>query len=266
MNRHLPSEKLSRKENVEAASGPPSQKEGNSFKRLKISQIFLPLLLINGLLGVVNMLIYLFVRRNSDPTSPPSVLYDLIAVDAESNLPTWYNSSLWFTLGIVALFIYFLAKSDSHKLPKMKPALLLAIVAFSAAFDEFAQIHERLGELGDALARNLPMAVNIKWTIPGLILAAIISISLFRFVWNLPRRARQGIFLGAAIFLTGAIAVEIFSSFWLERFGTDAYYQVYLALEEFLEMTGVSMALASLVSVIKCNPKQGCFRLSQGDD
>lgn len=239
-----------------------SQEERADFKHLKISPSFLVLLGFICLLALAHIVVYLFVRTSDDPVSAPYILHRLVAVDGESNLPTWYNSFLWLILGLLALFISVLPEPDPKRAKKLKQGgRLLAFVAIAASIDEIAQVHETFSHLTNILLKDVPVLLNIKWTIPGLLVAFVIGIFLLSFVWQFPKKISRSIFIGGAIFLSGAVGVEILTIFWSDRFGLDGYYNLFTVIEESMEMAGLAFALSAFLSAIEYNVKEGTFRL-----
>ena len=80
---------------------------------------------------------------------------------------------------------------------------------------------------------------------------------------SLPRRALIGILLGGALFLVGAVGVEslngrhLATSDWI----IDNRYIYTTMLEELLEMSGIAVALAALISLFQHDARSGHHRL-----
>lgn len=81
----------------------------------------------------------------------------------------------------------------------------------------------------------------------------------------LPRRALIGILLGGALFLMGAVGVEslngrhLAASDWI----VDNRYIHTTMLEELLEMSGLAVALAALISLFQHDARSGHHRLDR---
>lgn len=79
----------------------------------------------------------------------------------------------------------------------------------------------------------------------------------------LPRRALIGILLGRALFLVGAVGVEslngrhLAASDWM----VDNRYIYGTMLEELLEMIGIAVPLAALISLFQHDSRSGHHRL-----
>ena len=178
-------------------------------------------------------------------------------VGREYNMATWYNSGLWLVLGVLAAGI-----------AVARPAFrrswwLLALVALFASVDEYLEVHERLDLPGGRLAEHLPVDLGFTWVLLGAPIALVVGLALLRLVFSLPRRATLGILLGAALFLVGAIGVETLNGLILagnDMIVTNAY--IYSTMgEELLEMSGVAVSLAAVVSLIQHDASRGVMRL-----
>ncbi|WP_416192545.1 hypothetical protein [Neisseria sp. CCUG12390] len=183
-------------------------------------------------------------------------LYRFSGVNVESSLPTWYTSSLWLMMAVVSLMIAVLGR---NKPVFWRGGLLLAAVSLSASLDEIAQVHESLALFGQlalgSIQSNIPVLAHFLWVVPGLIVSTLVGLSLVNFIRQLPSKAARGIVASAAIFLTGALGMEILSGLWAYRFGENIYYQLLVTIEEGMEMTGITVALVSLLSVIRFRPQ-----------
>src|SRR5690606_4926639 len=109
----------------------------------------------------------------------------------------------------------------------------------------------------------LPVTIGFSWVLLGAPIALVIVLLLLRLVLSLPPRARNGLFLGGALFLAGAVAVETLNGRILV--GNDGIvnnaYIYSTMLEELLEMSGIAVAFASLLSLIQRDPVARVLRL-----
>lgn len=136
-------------------------------------------------------------------------------------------------------------------------------VTLVASVDEYLEVHERLDLPGNRLTEHFPVDIGFTWVLLEGPIALVIALLLLRLVLSLPARARNGLILGAVLFLLGALGVESMNGMVLARnehvvnnpfiYGT--------MLEELLEMSGVAVALASLLSLVQREPSQGLMRL-----
>ncbi len=167
-------------------------------------------------------------------------------VGEEYNLPTWFASGLWLILGLVAIVTLF------HATRFKLSWGTFALVAFSASIDEFVQIHERLNQVGEMLAINLGIdeLLFYMWIVPGLMIAVLVVALLLRLAIWLPSGVRGGVFAGGVVFLLGAVGFETVGGL-LYKYG---YYRMNILavhLEEWLEMIGLSIAIASVIGMVE---------------
>ena len=170
-----------------------------------------------------------------------SYLYGLAPLfdpSREANVPTWFSSSL--LLGsAVAL--------SQVRGPDRRWWLVLAAVFALASLDETANLHELLSRQA---RREFQPGFGQLWVIvlgpPALVFAAVYA----RFVQRQRREVRRPFALGAALFLGGALGVEIVEIV-LERRGSGALTVALTMLaQEVMELLGAVMLLhASLTNL-----------------
>ena len=241
---------------------PKYLKEAN-FKNIPFSKLFIPLSFIAILLISIGSVLYLFMRGNEYSDKPIFHLHRLFSPDSEANLTTWYSSALWLIFGLSGFLIAFLSRtsqeSEQHNLKW--GAIFLGCVGIYASIDETGQLHETLSYVGGILLPDLVVDVSLKWVLPGLLLALIVGFILLHFVMRLPKNIKIGVFIGATVFLIGALGIELLSLLWIYKFGMDAYYHLFVAFEELFEKMGLIIALSSLLSFVQYNSEIGIFRL-----
>lgn len=236
---------------------------GDGFKPIPLIRTFLPLLVISGIMAFLSLFTYFLIRT----TEINDAIYIFFAVEGENNFPTWFNVSLWSSFATLSFFISYFAKNDKIM---RRGGRILGLIALFASADEAIQIHEKLGDLSPLIAKYLPIHVAsnlnfVLWSIPGLLLALVVGLSMLKFILKLPKNSRIAIFTSAFLFLTGAIGFEILSGLWLVRYGLDAYYTLITVAEEFLEMSSISLAIAALISLFKYNPNLPALQLQIKD-
>jgi len=155
----------------------------------------------------------------------------LFDVDEENNLPTWFSGLL---AGITAFWLWLQASAARDAADRW--ALhwkVLAIGFFLISLDEVAGLHESVNSITDT-----------TWAIPGGILALLIGLSYFSFLWHLPTATRNMFLLAGAIFVGGAVGVEMIGAPMVE----DAMpYNLLTVVEEGMEMGGVILFLWALL-------------------
>jgi hypothetical protein len=187
----------------------------------------------------------------------PSVLAHAFDLDGESNVPTWYQSVLWFTNALAAFGL------AEQRVERSRPrtwslwALPLLFLAFSA--DEVVQIHERIGADSDVL---LPGGTRVGTAVPetGLFflilglpaLVGVIAILIAaRPALRVPPGAFARIAAGFGLFLTGAIGVDFLGNFVPEL--SPAAITL-ITIEETLEPLGATVILWGVVMALLYGP------------
>lgn len=173
------------------------------------------------------------------PGSPPLSALRWVDVNAERNIPT-----AWSVL--LLLSAAWLAATCARGTASGRGWLLVAVTAGWLAADEGLELHERLGPAGRAVAGN---ALHFAWVVPATCAAAVVGVILLARLRQQPRLVRRRLIAAGAVFLTGAIALETASGLVLQAYGPREGYIVVTAAEEWLEMTGACLLLATLVAV-----------------
>jgi hypothetical protein len=113
--------------------------------------------------------------------------------------------------------------------------------------DEASFMHELLNP---ALrpTRLLPGPLYFGWVIAGIVVTVVVSALYARFVWRLLPSVRRLFLLAAALYLGGALGVEMVSAAHAFRAGTDNLaYSLWTTVEEALEMAGVAVFVYGLL-------------------
>lgn len=186
----------------------------------------------------------------------------LFDVGREHNIPTWYASFLWASLGALALL--------AARLTTRRVAwTFLAVVAFLASIDEYAELHERLDTVGNQWAAALGWQLWFTWVIPGMVITLVIATLLTPLVWRLPTGQRRLLIIAGAVFLSGAVGVETLSGLILSHFGDQVTWHYVLAvlMEELLELLGVALAVGAVAGLFHWRSSEGVLhvRLRGGD-
>ena len=228
------------------------------FRPLSLPRIAARLIAVAVVIILVALVTLLAHQRTTGVTSQNfHTVFWYFDVGREYNMATWYNSGLWLLLGGLAAMIALAGPSFRRSW------WLLAVVALLASVDEYLEIHERFDVPGDRLAALLPFDVGFTWVLVGAPIALVIGLLLLRLVLSLPRRALIGILLGGALFLVGAVGVEslngrhLAASDWM----VDNRYIYGTMIEELLEMSGIALALAALISLFQHDAASGHYRL-----
>lgn len=163
----------------------------------------------------------------------------LFDVDEEDSFPTWYSSA---ALLLTAVTLWVNARRQ-HTLgsPLRWHWSGLAAGFLLLSIDEIAGIHETMNSLIDG-----------SWAVPGAVLAALIGGLYLMFLVRLDRKTAIQFVIGGAIFVGGAVGVELYTEPYLENDQLNTLaYNLWTAVEEGMEMSGVLIFLGALLRSMK---------------
>jgi hypothetical protein len=178
----------------------------------------------------------------------PDVPY-FFSVDGEMGVWAFLSVVIFMLAAAVHAIAGRLARPHDRGLALAFATTALILTAF--AFDDFSALHERLGDIGDAMGAALPTQLKYAWVLPGLVVAAV-CIYIF---WILMRRLsgppRRDLLVGLAIFFAAALGVETVNGLLLAAVGPDGW-QLRLGthLEEILENVGVIFILRAAARTV----------------
>jgi hypothetical protein len=167
----------------------------------------------------------------------------MLHLDGEHNLPTQFAALL--LLVNAALFVTW----SRMRFARAPMLWLLCAVAFSfLAVDELFELHERLGTVLRG-SFGFTGILHYAWILPyaagTLVLAGLALPALLR----LPRDVQMRLIGSAAVYLTGAIGMEMIGGFLLSETVHDRSslaYLVCITLEEALELAGLVLLADAL--------------------
>ena len=161
----------------------------------------------------------------------------------ENNVAAWFSSALLLTAAALLALIWATRRPGEPRRAWL--ALALLFVLLSA--DETAAMHERLIE---PLQRGLDTggtAFHYAWVIPGIAFVVVVAALCLPFLRRLPPVTRNGFLLGGALFVAGAIGLEMAMGVLLEEVGQGFLTGVTALGEETLELLGVTVFIATLL-------------------
>jgi hypothetical protein len=175
----------------------------------------------------------------------------LFDMGVEANLPTYFSSlQLLFVAALLGLIGVLRRRSgDRYALHW----LWLALIFLLLSIDEMSEIHEMSIRPMRELAPDVVTGFFYwAWVIPAMALVVVVAACYASFVFRyLPPYLRRAALLGAAVFVGGAVGVEMPEAAFVEANGLDNYtYALFVVVEEVMEMTGVLIFLAGLLRYI----------------
>lgn len=206
-------------------------------------QIFKTLLLI----VIMLCLLSLISTEVYSTTSSGGVKHIMLKfnVGQENNVPTWFSSTLYIFVSMIAFWIAFTVQS-------MKTSRFLihwygiATLGLLLSIDESSSFHELLTPATKHFINTAGFFDN-AWMIP--IAGLVIAFTILYIPWliSLPRRIAVIFITAGLLLVTGAMGFEGIGSLVLERYGADLFYHFIVAVEEGLEMVGISTAIYGLL-------------------
>ena len=166
----------------------------------------------------------------------------------EANLPTFFSAFQLLVTSLVLAVIGLARRQQSD--PVALEWLLLALIFLVMAVDETSEIHEMavrpFREFAPWLASGF---FYWAWVLPASVLVAVVAWRYAGFVFRyLPADTRSSTILGAALFVGGAIGVEMPEARYVEINGLDNFtYGMFVLAEEILEMSGVLVFLRGIM-------------------
>jgi len=167
----------------------------------------------------------------------------ILDADQEASLPTWWGILL---LLLCALASALAALAEAAPRERRYRWSLAAIFLLLSA-DEQAMAHEHLiVPLRDRF--GLGGILFYAWVVPALVAVAVLTLIYARFVLRRPPPIRNLLILSAAIFLSGALGLEMLGGWWTEnRSDTELAYQMITSVEESLEYLGASLYIYAVL-------------------
>lgn len=176
-------------------------------------------------------------------------LLALVKMDAEANLPTWFNSVLLLCCAGLALLIGSL-KRQEHDRYGWHWLGLSAVLLF-LSIDDAAGIHERVNVvLRDRI--DTGGVLFFPWLIAGISALIAFVVVFWPFVRSLPTTTRRRLVVAFALYFGAAVGLEMMEGVYNDARdgGKDLGSGMLTTLEDAMEMCGVIAAIAALSDYI----------------
>lgn len=210
---------------------------------------FSPTMVLRLLLGIIAVLLTLHLisvailalEGGMSGAAYWAVTY--FGVDSEDSLSTAYSVVMLALVAILCAHLAVMARGTQRI-----GWAFLALVFVAMSWDEGATIHERVGYLVEDAGLSGPFAYG--WLVIGIPAAVVLGAVAIVLLRSLPRRVLRRMVFAGAVFVTGAVGVEVFASS-LVGAGMEHENPLMLlltTLEEGLEMLGIALFFATLLS------------------
>ena len=184
--------------------------------------------------GFASEIAYRFLGSSFEST------VQMLSLSYEHNLPTWFSACILFSCGLALAAIASRAQRQRERHRWHWWGLSAAF--FYISLDETAEIHEHLG------LWELHGVLYFSWVVPAAAAVAVLGALYLPFLLRLPPRRRWQFILAGALYVGGALVMELPLGWWYERAGdANLVYAAIDHLEETLEMIGASLFLSALV-------------------
>lgn len=187
----------------------------------------------------------------------------LFNVNSEHNIPTLYSL---LALLFCALLLAVIAKAKKLVSDRyVNYWRALAVIFAYLSIDEAVSIHEKfINPLRDTL--NTSGFLYYAWVIPGAIFAIAVFLGFLKFINALPPKTKRLFLTGGAIFIGGAIGMELLAGahdelYTYNTFGTS----VLTSIEELMEMMGIVIFIYALLSYIRSEMNGLNVKIKIGD-
>jgi hypothetical protein len=170
-------------------------------------------------------------------------------LDAEGNIPSKY-STLQLCVAVGLLLLLFVEARRARRERAWHWLALAAVFTF-LTLDEYYSIHERLiTPMRQLLGpRNV---LEFAWVLPYAGLVAIFTAAFLRFWKDLPRPARRGMALAAAVYIGGALGMELAGSLIVTNLGWESpLYALEVVIEETMELVGIALFVLALAGLLR---------------
>jgi len=136
-------------------------------------------------------------------------------VGEERSIPTWFES-IQFLLCSILLAVVTVATKQRNDRYSLHWGVL-SIILLLLSLDEVASIHEAIGQQSERLLHYTTGltpsgAISFFWVVPGAIFAVIVLLAYLRFLANLPQTTRRLFLFAGALFVLGALGLEMLTA------------------------------------------------------
>ena len=183
------------------------------------------------------------------PIRSLGLLAQLWNPDQEQSVPTWFSS---FLLGFAAFLLWLTSQNSALAKNRASDWRGLAIVFTALCIEEIAGFHERtIMPLRELFQASGPFV--FAWVIPGFVFVVIVALRFWPFLRSLEPSLRRVILLAGAIYVGGALFMEMLGGYLGPLVGKQGYFLL-LNVEEFLEMSGSTLLITAILRYWQTQP------------
>ena len=187
-------------------------------------------------------------------SDPLELAYPIFSLSFEQNLPTWYSACLLLACGGLLVLSAFSAHKDR---PIARRFWALAIAFFWISMDEVVGVPEAASWLFETSGW-----LYFGWVIPAAAVVTLFGVYQIKLLRALPRRVSLQFIAAGAIYVGGALVMELPLGYWAESNGSDnLVYAMIDLVEESFEILGASLFLAALIEHLETRHSAITLRL-----
>ena len=159
----------------------------------------------------------------------------LLSLNGDQNVPTWYSSCMLFVCAGLLAIIAAATPANGYKFHWA----ILSIIFLYLSADEAASIHEKAGSLL-ATFINTGDFSHYLWVLLYGPLVVVFALAYRGFLSRLPPNARRLFFTAGLLYVGGALGMEVVDGLYAVSYGRSSFgYFLLTQVEEVLEMLGV---------------------------
>lgn len=188
-------------------------------------------------------------------------LVNLFYVDEEKNIPSLFSTLLLLCSASLLAIIAILKNREDN--PDTSKWAILAGGFLFMSVDEAWSIHEQLVEpFRGILGTNYLGVFHYAWVIPGIAVVLLLAPFFVRFLLRLPATPRFRFILAGALYIGGAIGLELIGGYYDRLHGHENFtYSMIATIEESLEMAGLIVFIRALLEYIADSYREVHFLL-----
>lgn len=185
-------------------------------------------------------------------------LVPLFYVNEERNIPTYF--SVLLLLGAALLLGFITALNARRGEPHGSKWAVLAFGFVFLAYDEGFKVHEKLHPPMRELLGDSDLGIfYFSWVIPGIVIVLLLALYFLSFLRHLPATTRFQFLAAGALYVGGAIGVELLAGRHAELHGQQSFaYSMIVTVEESLEKAGLIVFIWALLKY--CADRYGDVR------
>lgn len=167
----------------------------------------------------------------------------------EPSIPNWYSSCSLLACSILLGTIA--AAAWQTRTHGRWHWLILSGLFLLLAMDEGVRFHEMLHTVMVEFIEPAGL-LFFPWVVPALFFVLVVGLAYLPFLWRLPRRTATGFIMAGAVFVTGAVGMDMIGGLLVERYGMDSIQHSFAQFgEELGEMVGVLIFAGALLQYLR---------------